>query len=601
MCGIIGYVGKNKKAIPVLIDGLKNLEYRGYDSAGIAYLDSEIKIVKEKGKIKELEQKININLKSILGIGHTRWATHGPANQLNSHPHRIGCITIVHNGIIENYSELKEKLNSKYDFSTQTDTEVAASVIDYNYHKYNDMLVALQKSVEMLRGSYAIGILCDNDENLYVIKNKSPLIIGLGKEENYIASDIHAILKYTNKYIILNDLEIAKITPEEINVFDTKMQPLNKEIRIYDKKYEITDKNGFEHFMKKEICEQPTSVKNTIQEYMKFNENEVIWNLPGLEKYKRIDIVACGSAMHAGMIGKYLIEKNANIPVNVEVASEYRYKKLLNAENTLVILVSQSGETADTLAALEISKEKGCDTLAIVNVENSSIARAANMTLYTKAGPEIAVATTKAYLAQVSIFCIIALYLGYRKGKFSIEEIKLIEKEIETLPNLINNLIETSNIYNEVAEIIVKYNDVYFIGRQIDYAISLEGSLKLKEISYIHSEAYQAGELKHGTISLIEETTPVFGILTDMDIIDKTISNLKEVAARGANIIGVVREDLVDKVDFISKIIIVPKIYDLLQPILSVIPLQIIAYETAKLRECDIDKPRNLAKSVTVE
>jgi len=301
------------------------------------------------------------------------------------------------------------------------------------------------------------------------------------------------------------------------------------------------------------------------------------------------------------MIGKYLIEKNANIPVNVEVASEYRYKKLLNAENTLVILVSQSGETADTLAALEISKEKGCDTLAIVNVENSSIARAANMTLYTKAGPEIAVATTKAYLAQVSIFCIIALYLGYRKGKFSIEEIKLIEKEIETLPNLINNLIETSNIYNEVAEIIVKYNDVYFIGRQIDYAISLEGSLKLKEISYIHSEAYQAGELKHGTISLIEETTPVFGILTDMDIIDKTISNLKEVAARGANIIGVVREDLVDKVDFISKIIIVPKIYDLLQPILSVIPLQIIAYETAKLRECDIDKPRNLAKSVTVE
>lgn len=601
MCGIIGYVGKNKKTIPVLIDGLKKLEYRGYDSAGIAYLDNKIKIIKEKGKIKELEKKININLQSNLGIGHTRWATHGPANQLNSHPHRIGCITIVHNGIIENYSELKEILNSKYDFSTQTDTEVAAAVIDYNYYKYNDMLVALQKSIEMLRGSYAIGILCDNDENLYVIKNKSPLIIGIGKDENYIASDIHAILKYTNKYIILNDLEIAKITSEEINVFDTEMQLLNKEIRIYDKKYEVIDKIGFEYFMKKEICEQPTAVKNTIEEYIKFNKNEVIWNLPNLEKYKRIDVVACGSAMHAGMIGKYLIEKTASIPVNVEVASEYRYKKLLNDENTLVILVSQSGETADTLAALEISKERGCDTLAIVNVENSSIARAADMTLYTKARPEIAVATTKAYLAQISIFCIIALYLGYRKDKFSIEEIKLIGKEIETLPNLINDVIQTNDIYCEAAKIIAKYNDVYFMGRQIDYAISLEGSLKLKEISYIHSEAYQAGELKHGTISLIEENTPVFGILTDIDIVDKTISNLKEVAARGANIIGIVREDLVNKGDFISKTIVVPKIHSLLQPILSVIPLQIIAYETAKLRGCDIDKPRNLAKSVTVE
>ncbi len=597
MCGIIGYVGRNKKAIPVLIDGLKNLEYRGYDSAGVAYLNNEIEIVKEKGKIKELEKKIDMNINSSLGIGHTRWATHGEANEVNSHPHRVGNITIVHNGIIENYSELKNELSNIYKFSTETDTEVACAVIDYNYQKYNDILLAIKHSITMLKGSYAIGILCDNNDNLYVMKNKSPLIIGIGENENYIASDIHAILKYTNKYIILNDLEIAKVTSDSINVFDSNLEEIEKKSMIYKKSYEIIDKNGFDHFMKKEIYEQPRVVKDTIDEYIKFNKEEIIWNLPELEKYNKIDIVACGSAMHAGMVGKYLIEEYADIKVSVEVASEYRYKKLFLDKNTLVILVSQSGETADTLAALEIAKEKGSKTLAIVNVENSSIARAADMTLYTKAGPEIAVATTKAYLSQVSVFSLIALYLGYKKG--IIKEIK--KEELEKLPNLINKLIQTSEIYNDVAKEIYEHNDVYFMGRLIDYALSLEGSLKLKEISYIHSEAYQAGELKHGTISLIETGTPVFGLITDLNVTDKTISNLKEVAARGAKIIAIVNDEIEDKVEFAHKKIIIPKISEILQPIISIIPLQLIAYETARLRGCDIDKPKNLAKSVTVE
>lgn len=601
MCGIIGYVGKKKKAIPVLLDGLKNLEYRGYDSAGIAYIDDKIKIIKEKGKIKELEKKVNIEVKSNLGIGHTRWATHGPANQLNSHPHRIGNITIVHNGIIENYNELKEQLINKYEFNTETDTEVAAAIIDYNYHKYNDMLMSLQKSMQTLKGSYAIAILCDDDENLYVMKNKSPLIIGIGTEENYVSSDIHAILKYTNKYVILNDLEIAKITSEDINIFDKDLQPIDKKVITFNKEYEMIDKNGFGHFMKKEIYEQPRVIKDTINEYIRFEKDEIKWNLPKIEKYNKIDIVACGSAMHAAMVGKYLIEQNADVPVNVEVASEYRYKKSFNDQNTLVILVSQSGETADTLAALEISKERGCPTLAIVNVENSSIARAADMTLYTKAGPEVAVATTKAYLAQVSIFCLIALYLECISSKISNEEIRVVWEEMEKLPYLLNKVIQMNESYCDIAKIIYEHNDVYFMGRQIDYALSLEGSLKLKEISYIHSEAYQAGELKHGTISLIEENTPVFGIITDDNIMDKTISNLKEVSARGAKIIAIVKENLMDRVDFVNQRIVIPKIHNLLQPIISVVPLQIIAYETAKLRGCDIDKPKNLAKSVTVE
>lgn len=601
MCGIIGYVGKNKKAIPVLIDGLKNLEYRGYDSAGIAYFNDKVEIIKANGKIEELEKKVNMEIASDLGIGHTRWATHGVANLINSHPHKIGSITIVHNGIIENYIELKEQLANKYNFITDTDTEVVAAVIDYNYHIYNDILVALKHSIGMLNGSYAIGILCDDSRNLYVIKNKSPLIIGKGKSENYIASDIHAILKYTNEYLILDDLEIAILTSETIDVFDNELKTSKKEFLKFDNGYENIDKDGYEHFMQKEIYEQPDVVRNTINEYIDFNDNKITWKFPKLAKYGNIDIVACGSAMHAGMIGKYLIENNVGIPVNVEVASEYRYKKLFNDKNTLVILVSQSGETADTLAALEISKQRGCDTLAIVNVENSSIARAADMIVYTKAGPEIAVATTKAYLAQVTIFSLLAIFLKCSRDENSYGEIESICEEIEKLPNLISDTIKMNFSRNDVAQMVYQHNDVYFMGRQIDYAISLEGSLKLKEISYIHSEAYQAGELKHGTISLIDENTPVFGVLTDADIADKTISNLKEVASRGAKIVAIVSEDLSSKVDFADKKIVIPKTNALLQPIISIIPLQVYSYQIAKLRGCDIDKPKNLAKSVTVE
>lgn len=601
MCGIIGYVGKNKKAIPILIDGLKNLEYRGYDSAGIAYLNDVVEIIKAKGKLAELKKKVNIELESGLGIGHTRWATHGVANSINSHPHKVGSITIVHNGIIENYNELKEQLAGQYNFITETDTEVAAAVIDYNYHKCNDMLIALKQSMKMLDGSYAMGIICDDSRDLYVIKNKSPLIVGKGENENYIASDIHAFLKYTNDYLILDDLEIARLTSETIDVFDNELKIVEKEILKFNDEHKVVEKGRYDHFMQKEIYEQPNVVKETIKECVDFKGDEIIWNFPKIANYENIDIVACGSAMHAGMIGKYLIENNAGIPVNVEVASEYRYKKLFNDKNTLVILVSQSGETADTLAALEISKQRGCTTLAIVNVENSSIARAADMVLYTKAGPEIAVATTKAYLAQVTIFSLIALFLKCSKYGDVNYDIKIICDELEKMPDLINDVIKMSFSCHDVEQMVYHHNDVYFIGRQIDYAISLEGSLKLKEISYIHSEAYQAGELKHGTISLIDENTPVFGILTDAEIADKTISNLKEIASRGAKIVAVVRDDLSNKVDFVDKKIVIPKTNELLQPILTIIPLQVYSYQIAKLRGCDIDKPKNLAKSVTVE
>lgn len=599
MCGIIGYNGKNKEVIKVLLNGLKKLEYRGYDSAGIAYKNDKINIIKEKGKIKDLENKISKYEESNLGIGHTRWATHGEANAINSHPHNVGDITIVHNGIIENYEELKNEFLSDYKFKSETDTEVAATLIDYNYKKENNILNAMKKSMEMIKGSYAIGIIVENDDNLYVMKNKSPLIIGVSDSGNYIASDVYAILEYTNKYMILNDLEMAKITSENVSVYDNELKEIEREILTLDKQHENIDKNGFDHFMKKEIYEQPNVIKKTIDKYIEFNSDEIVWKLPNLKKYKKIDVVACGSAMHAGMVGKYLIEKTANIPVNVEVASEYRYKKLFIDKDTLVILVSQSGETADTLAALEIAKEKGCDTLAIVNVENSSIARMADMTLYTQAGPEIAVATTKAYLAQVSIFSLLAFYLGH--DNMSKEEISLIKNQIQKLPLMINDLIQNDELYHDIAKLIYENNDVYFIGRLVDYALSLEGSLKLKEISYIHSEAYQAGELKHGTISLIEDETPVFGVITDDSITDKTISNLKEVVARGANIIAIVKENLENKVEFANKKVLIPETHELLQPIVSIIPLQLISYETAKLRECDIDKPKNLAKSVTVE
>ena len=593
MCGIVGYIGK-KNAIEVLINGLEKLEYRGYDSAGIAFLTDDIEIIKNKGKIKNLKDKVSVDEKSTLGIGHTRWATHGEANEVNAHPHKVGKITLVHNGIIENYEEIKKDLISKgYTFKTETDSEVGCALLDFLYQKNQDMIKSIEEFKNMVKGSYALGIICSDDKDtLYTVRNASPLIIGVGDNENFIASDVPAILKYTNKYITLDDLEFAKITNDKIECFDKNNKVIKKDIKTFSGDAMDIEKNGYEHFMLKEIHEEPSVIKKTFDKYI--NDDKI----PDLSKYKKITIVACGSAYHAGLVGKNLIENYANIPVDVEIASEYRYKKHFFDEKELVIVVSQSGETADTLASLKLAKENNIDTLGIINVKESSIARESDIVLYTEAGNEIAVATTKAYSAQVALLSLISLAIANKNNLLNKDEIIEILKEIKLLPNKIEQLINNDN-YQKIAKEIYKDNDIFFLGRGIDYAIALEGSLKLKEISYIHSEAYAAGELKHGTISLIDKDTPVIAIITDNSIKDKTISNVKEVKARGAKTILVANENL-DNNCFDKKVII-SSTHPLLQPLLTVIPLQLIAYEVAKLRECDIDKPKNLAKSVTVE
>ncbi len=586
MCGITGYIGKNNKAIKVVMDGLEALEYRGYDSAGIAYIKNDkLNIIKEQGKIINLKSKLNLNEKSNLAIGHTRWATHGSPNKTNAHPHKQGKFTIVHNGIIENYIELKQELiNNGYKFKSSTDTEVAAAFLDYLYKQEKDILKALSKATQIFRGSYALGIICSDDLNtLYALRKTSPLIIAKGNSENYIASDVPAILKYTNKYILLDDLEVAKITSDSITIYDNKLKEVKKEIFEFEGSYEASMKNGYDHFMLKEIHEEPLVFTNTMNAYF----DGEFKNIPDLSKYNNIHIVACGSAYHAGLVGAYLIEKYADIPVYVEVASEYRYKKNFYDKKTLVIFVSQSGETADTLACLRKVKEDGIDTLSIVNVVGSSIARESKYVMYTKAGCEIAVATTKAYLAQVTVFAILTMYLTNNKHI----------SDIDNIPKLIDKLINID--YKSIAKNIYKNKNIFFIGRGIDYSLCMEGSLKLKEISYINSVAYQAGELKHGTISLIEKNTPVIAISTDENLIEKTISNIKEVKARGAKVIFITTSNIQN--DFYDFNIRIPKINELFESILTVVPLQLLAYEVAKLNGCDIDKPRNLAKSVTVE
>ncbi|MBQ9072803.1 MAG: glutamine--fructose-6-phosphate transaminase (isomerizing) [Bacilli bacterium] len=587
MCGITGYIGKNNNAIKVVMDGLESLEYRGYDSAGIAFIENKnLNIIKEKGKIANLKENINFDIQSNLAIGHTRWATHGEPNKVNSHPHSSGKFTIVHNGIIENYLELKEELlNNGYEFQSSTDTEVAVAYINYLYEKDNNILSVLNKVNDIFRGSYAFGIICLDDlDNLYALRKTSPLIIAKGDNENYIASDVPAILKYTNKYILLDDFEIAKIDEDNITVYDKNLKEINKEVLEFEGSLESSMKGGYDHFMLKEIHEEPTVFKNTIDTYLDTDFK----NIPDLSKYNKIHIVGCGSAYHAGLIGKYLIEKLANIPVLVDIASEYRYNKVFYDEKTLVILISQSGETADTLAVLRKVKEDNIDTLSIVNVVGSSIARESKYVMYTKAGCEIAVATTKAYLAQLTTLIILTMYLTNNK--------ELID-EINNMPTLLEEMINID--YKNIALSIYENKDIFFIGRSIDYALCMEGSLKLKEISYINSSAYQAGELKHGTISLVEKDTPVISISTNESLLEKTISNTKEVKSRGAKVIFVTNNDIDG--DFYDYKILVPKVSELLQPILTIVPLQILAYEVAKLNGCDIDKPRNLAKSVTVE
>lgn len=587
MCGIVGYIGKKEKTLEVVLHGLSSLEYRGYDSAGVAYkVGDSVNIVKAVGRISNLKEKMDLKKETVLGIGHTRWATHGEANLKNSHPHRVGKITLVHNGIVENYAELKSELSKRgVKFNSDTDTEVACALINELYKANNSIMKSIELALTKITGSYAFAIMVDGMDELYVAKNKSPLIIGIGNNENYIASDVPAILEYTNKYIHLDDLEYGVITKDSVQIYDISGNKVKKQIKTFEGDSLSAGKAGYDYFMEKEMNEQPTVFKNNIKEYLneKFNE------LPSLDKYNRIDIVACGSAYHAGLVGKFLIEKYAKKEVNVDIASEYRYKELFIDNKTLVIVISQSGETADTLAALEIAKERGSATLAIVNVKDSTIARAADKVLYTNAGPEIAVATTKGYFSQVTLLALLAL----KSSKLNVEEIK---KEAAKVPVLMEELLNRD--YTELAKKIYKKEDIYFLGRKIDYAIALEGSLKLKEISYIHSEAYAAGELKHGTISLITDNTPVISILTEEDIISKTISNIKETKARGAYTVTIKKEGIESYDDYS---IIIPKTHELLQTLLAIIPLQMLSFEIAKLRNCDIDKPRNLAKSVTVE
>ena len=594
MCGIVGYIGK-KNSLPILIKGLKRLEYRGYDSAGVAYIkDKNIKIVKTVGKINNLDKLLNYNDESFIGIGHTRWATHGSVDTTNSHPHQAGSITIVHNGILENYQELKKILTNKgYTFKSDTDTEVLCAYIDYEYTKTKNILDALNNCMKVFKGSYATAIMVKDIPNkLFVMKKDSPLVIGIGEQENYIASDISAYADETSAYIILEDMEIGQIEKDNISIYKNKKE-IKYNIEQVEQDAFDSDKNNYEHYMLKEISEQENLMDKLNNIYLK-NLDKIM----DISKYNKIHIIGCGTAYHAGMIGKYLIENYSDFEVNTYIASEYRYQKIFTDDKTLVIATSQSGETADTLACIKKVKKYGCKTLGIVNVKNSSIARAVDEVIYTEAGQEVAVASTKAYSSQVYIFSLLALKLGITKGLINKNE---INKEYEKLPSYISKL--TNYDYEDIISKIWQAKDVFYLGRGIDYISMLEGSLKLKEISYVHSEAYQAGELKHGTISLIEKDTPIIALISDETIALKTISNIKEVKARGAYVVLLIKEDLninIDK-ECYDKIIEINATDNLLQPILNVIPLQLIAYNIAKKRGCDIDKPRNLAKSVTVE
>ena len=586
MCGIVGYVGK-EKALPIILNGLKFLEYRGYDSAGVAYYkNGMVEVKKEVGKIANLDKLINYDEDTYLGIGHTRWATHGKPSVLNAHPHVNGKFTVVHNGIIENYLELKEKLlRNGVSFKSETDTEIIAVLLDYNYN--GNILETIKKTLDEVRGSYALGIICsDDDRTLYTARLGSPLIIAHNNNGNFIASDVPAILKYTNKYYLLDDGEIATLTKDSITIYDKNLNKIEKEEKIFEGSFESAMLNGYDHYMIKEINEQPKVFVDTLNYYV---ENNNFKNtMPDFNKYSKIHIVACGSSYHVGLVGKRIIEEYANIPVEVYVASEYRYDKIFYNKDELVILISQSGETADTLAALRKAKNEGVDTLAIVNVVGSSISREADKTLYIKAGPEISVATTKAYSGQLLLLILISIKLSN-----NLELLKELDGTLDAIKEVLNIDLR------EAAEYIAKHENAFFIGRLTDYALCMEGALKLKEISYINCSAFAAGELKHGTISLINEGIPVISVCTDKLIEEKTISNIKEVKARDAYVLFITCDNI--EGDFYDKKIVIPKVSPLTQSLVTIIPLQILSYEIAKIRGCEIDKPRNLAKSVTVE
>ncbi|MCR5718728.1 MAG: glutamine--fructose-6-phosphate transaminase (isomerizing) [Oscillospiraceae bacterium] len=609
MCGIVGYVGA-RDAADVLMDGLSRLEYRGYDSAGIAVFENgEVKVAKSKGRLKNLEEKMNAEgrPRGNVGIGHTRWATHGEPSDRNSHPHAGGSVTIVHNGIIENYKKLKDFLLSKgKQFLSDTDTEVVAQLLGYYYELTpGNPVDAIIRTMKDLEGSYALGVVfADFPDMVFALRKESPLIVGIGDEECFIASDVTAILQYTRKYYLLDPGEIAVLSRKGAKVYDMHYQKIEKELKIADWDVSAAEKGGYPHFMIKEIHEQPTAIKTTIAPRIANGMpdlSECGITPEKLNEFKAIHIVACGTAMHAGVVGKYVIEKLAKVPVNVDIASEFRYRDPLVGEGDLVIIISQSGETADSLEALRLAKKLGAQTLAVVNAKGSSIAREADMLIYTHAGPEIAVASTKAYMVQIAVMYLFAFEFALAKGKIDETECRRLTALLEQTPEKIEAILANHEMTQKIADSIITADSLLYIGRGLDYALSMEGSLKLKEISYIHSESYAAGELKHGTISLITENMPVIAVATQTKLFDKTISNIKEVKSRGAKVILVSREDYVPEKDVADYQFALPQFDDLLMPMLAVVPLQLIAYYTAVHKGTDVDKPRNLAKSVTVE
>ena len=606
MCGIVGYVGK-RSAQDVLLDGLEKLEYRGYDSAGVALaLDGGIRVVKSKGRLTQLRQKLAAQAlaQSFCGIGHTRWATHGEPSDVNSHPHSTPRVSIVHNGIIENYGILKERLMAKGDtFESETDTEVLVKLIDSCYT--GDPLRALQEALAKVRGSYALAVLFrDRPDTIFAVKRESPLIVGWGEGENFVASDIPALLKYTRRYSVLEEGDMAVCTAEGIRFYNEFAEPVQRPVLTADWDMEAAEKGGYPHFMLKEINEQPTAITATVSPRVEDGMPDL--HIPQLtdevlRSIGTVHLVGCGTAMHAGMVGKAAIETLARVPAEVDIASEFRYRDPILNPNDLVIIISQSGETSDTLAALKLAKSRGVPVLAIVNVVGSSIARAADYVLYTYAGPEIAVASTKAYMVQLCVLYLFALRLAYARGRLSAAETRRYTAQLLRAPEIIKARLADCEQIKYLASRYMNTQSCFFIGRGFDYSLSLEGSLKLKEISYVHSDAYAAGELKHGTISLITDGVPVIALATQKQVYEKTISNAKETRSRGARVLLFTTKDAVVPEGVADAVIRLDEYEDLLMPLQLIVPLQLFAYYMAVLRGCDVDKPRNLAKSVTVE
>ena len=606
MCGIVGYVGK-RSAQDVLLDGLEKLEYRGYDSAGVALaLDGGIRVVKSKGRLTQLRQKLAAQAlaQSFCGIGHTRWATHGEPSDVNSHPHSTPRVSIVHNGIIENYGILKERLMAKGDtFESETDTEVLVKLIDSCYT--GDPLRALQEALAKVRGSYALAVLFrDRPDTIFAVKRESPLIVGWGEGENFVASDIPALLKYTRRYSVLEEGDMAVCTAEGIRFYNEFAEPVQRPVLTADWDMEAAEKGGYPHFMLKEINEQPTAITATVSPRVEDGMPDL--RIPQLtdevlRSIGTVHLVGCGTAMHAGMVGKSAIETLARVPAEVDIASEFRYRDPILNPNDLVIIISQSGETSDTLAALKLAKSRGVPVLAIVNVVGSSIARAADYVLYTYAGPEIAVASTKAYMVQLCVLYLFALRLAYARGRLSEAETRRYTAQLLRAPEIIKARLADCDQIKYLASRYMNTQSCFFIGRGFDYSLSLEGSLKLKEISYVHSDAYAAGELKHGTISLITDGVPVIALATQKQMYEKTISNAKETRSRGARVLLFTTKDAVVPEGVADAVIRLDEYEDLLMPLQLIVPLQLFAYYMAVLRGCDVDKPRNLAKSVTVE